>query len=101
MHRHPATGLREEGTRLQALGSGFVGDGQLPPSLGSARSEHTAAILGGHAEAEAMLVDALAIVRLEGTLHGKNSTDDRITKGENVPAEAVVVNGDKEDRRSG
>jgi hypothetical protein len=71
MRRDPATGPLAAGTLQWALGSGFVGDGQLVPSLGPARSQDPAAVLGGHAQAEPVLVDALAIVRLKRTLHGE------------------------------
>src|ERR1035437_1479867 len=67
----PATGPLAAEKPPWALGSGFVGDGQLVPSLGPARRQNPTAVLRGHAQAEAVLVDALAIVRLKRTLHGE------------------------------
>ena len=67
----PETGCRAAARPPRACGSGLVGDGQLPPPLGPTRRQDPAAVLRGHAQAEAVLVDALAIVRLERTLHGE------------------------------
>ena len=47
----------------------FVGYGELLTTLGAARSQYAAAVLGCHALAESMLVHAAAIVRLECSFH--------------------------------
>ena len=47
----------------------LVRDGQLLATLGTARSQHAAAVLRGHALAEAMLVHAAAIVGLKCSFH--------------------------------
>ena len=47
----------------------LVRDGQLLAAMGAARSQHATAVLGGHSLAEAMLVHATTIVRLECSFH--------------------------------
>ena len=51
------------------LAMAFVADGQLLATLGAAAGQHAAAVLRGHALAEAMLVHAAAIVRLKCSFH--------------------------------
>ncbi len=48
----------------------FVGYGQALAAFGTAAGQHVAAVGGFHAGAEAMLVAAFALRRLEGTFHG-------------------------------
>ena len=51
------------------LAMAFVADGQLLATLGAAAGQHAAAVLRGHALAEAMLVHAAAIVGLKCSFH--------------------------------
>ena len=47
----------------------LVRNGELLAALGTARSQHAAAVLRGHALAETMLVHAAAIVGLKCSFH--------------------------------
>ncbi len=47
----------------------LVGNGQLLATFSTAGCQYTAAVLGSHALAEAMLVHATTIVRLECSFH--------------------------------
>ena len=47
----------------------FVGDGELLAAVTTTGSEHAAAVGGGHAGTEAVLVHALAVGRLERSFH--------------------------------
>jgi hypothetical protein len=51
----------------------LVGYGQLLATLGTARSQHAATVLGGHTLAETMLVHATAIVGLKCSFHCNES----------------------------
>jgi hypothetical protein len=58
---------------LDVLVGHGIADGQLVATLGATAGEDGAAILGGHAGTEAMLVDALPVAGLKSSLHGRNS----------------------------
>ena len=47
----------------------LVADGQLLAAFGAAAGQHAAAVLRGHALAEAMLVHAAAVVGLKCSFH--------------------------------
>ena len=57
---------------LNVLVSHGVADRQAMTSLGATAGQDLAAVLGFHAGAKAVLVDSLAVARVEGTFHGKN-----------------------------
>jgi len=54
-------------------GSALVGDGELPAALATTGAQDLAAVLGGHALTKAVLVDALAVVRLKCAFHEKRT----------------------------
>lgn len=55
--------------QIYDLSLALVGDRQFMTALGTARCEHAAAILGGHAAAKSVFIGAFAAAGLVSTLH--------------------------------